>query len=319
MTPGERLAKQIMDTQALQPGNCSGASAGQSCTIRLPGNRRMKARAAETLPPGPVLFAMTPRGAIAVSANKSRQVGERIVDERIRKQPRVLPLPLPFHVVLGIDSSGSLRPADVPEVYDAIDLIKLDLVAIGNFVDQQQADQFIVDTRINERYLDGFTSFPEQLAPIGSTRCVIVFFQDEVNDTYGADFSDGSTLGDLDSRFFEDYDAFKAKYASLEDDFVSLLGARIFVPQNSQNSLASGFIEHLELVVDDGTGLSQGAISANLNEFEQPIVTYEELIDRTAFTVEYVYDKIAEYLNTFFVLLGSSVLPTYENRENLQP
>jgi hypothetical protein len=244
------------------------------------------------------------------------------------------PPSLPFYVLIAVDSSGSLTPMDVPEVYDAFDAIFAAYNSNPLF-EGITAEQFIKiippnpseppeDERLtNESFMQWFNEFPLEYKPIGSqSRCVMFTVLNEVWPVYY--INNGPPF--VPVNFYQvDYDAFAEGWP----DNGLIKGKIIEVDASpgqfgSEDSDSVYFTEFLDGILSDPNSLDwEGTPKEALNTAFISEYSDLPLISRTnvgfppayadegdpILTISGVYNAIVSEINLVLIAEGFDTLP----------
>ena len=237
---------------------------------------------------------------------------------------------LPFWVLITIDSSGSLTPDDVPEVYTAFDEIYAAYnvsplfpgIAAEDFLviipDDPAAGTFEDPRVANERFMQWFKDFPADYRPDGApARCLLIAVANEAAPVYHT----GTSSVSIASQYNSDFTAFDAAWPGN-----GLIKGAILQTEGSFSSedISGGaalFGEFLDAAFNDpsSAGSSVDPITtAFISEFDD-----EPLIDTTylgwpsaiaasgdtVVTVASVYNAIVSRINFILTADGSPELP----------
>jgi len=206
--------------------------------------------------------------------------------------------PLPFYIAIFIDNSGSLTTQQVPQVFNGITLIRDNLLTLGTLTEDQKNTFVPYQGPGNERYLSWMSTLVTQLKPPNATKCVTFAWIDESEPIYHA----GSNS--LRPGFVTDLATFSNFVSS---NTIQLLGGKIFAVREEPSSFQSfqGFLEHLNAAFT----IASPPLSSFQNIYQEQMLTYEVTIDRQNITLQYAYNLMANYLNTFFEKEEFDLLP----------
>lgn len=207
--------------------------------------------------------------------------------------------PLPFYIAIFIDNSGSLTSQQVPGVFDAITLIRDNLVTLGTLTEGQKNTFVPYQGPVDERYLSWMSTLVTQLKPSNATKCVTFAWIDESNPVYHLMTS--QLLPDLlRPGFVTDLVTFSNFVSS---NTVQLLGGKIFAVPLA--SAPQAFIAHLNAAF---TAVNP-TLASFKNIYQEQMLTYDVTIERQNITVQYAYNLMANYLNIFFEKENFDLLP----------
>lgn len=206
--------------------------------------------------------------------------------------------PLPFYIAIFIDNSGSLSTAQVPGVFNAIDLIRNNLVVLGTLSEDQKNTFVPYVAPNNERYLDWMSSLVTQLKPLNATKCVALVWIDESIPIYHERTTSGPSL--LNPQFVMDLATFSNFVSS---NTVQLLGGKIFaIPVTSP---PQAFIAHLNAAFT----AANPTLASFQNIYQEQMLTYDVTVQRENITLQYAYNLMANYLNIFLEKEEFDLLP----------
>ena len=206
--------------------------------------------------------------------------------------------PLPFYIAIFIDNSGSLTTQQVPGVFNAIDLIRNNLVALGTLSEDQKNTFVPYQAPGGERYLSWMSTVVTQLKPLNATKCVTFVWIDESNPIYHANTTSGPSL--LAPGFVTDLATF-SNFAS--SNTVQLLGGKIFaIPLPGPTQF---FIAHLNAAFT----AANPTLASFQNIYQEQMLTYDVTVERQNITLQYAYNLMANYLNIFFEKEKFDLLP----------
>lgn len=205
--------------------------------------------------------------------------------------------PLPFYIAIFIDNSGSLTTQQVPGVFNAINLIRNNLVALGTLSEDQKNTFVPYQAPSDERYLSWMSTVVTQLKPLNATKCVTFAWIDESAPVYHDPFAQGILLA---PGFVTDLATF-SNFAS--SNTVQLLGGKIFaIPLSIPPQF---FIAHLNAAFT----AANPTLASFQNIYQEQMLTYNVTVGRENITLQYAYNLMANYLNIFFEKEEFDLLP----------
>jgi hypothetical protein len=215
--------------------------------------------------------------------------------------------PLPFYILIVVDASGSLTPGQVPGVFEAVTLIRNNLVALGTLTEDQK-DIFVpYRTYSDERYLSWFSAKALEVKPSNASKCVVMTWIDEAGPVYYPYFEDEDSFDGtvLSPGFVADLSSF-VEFINNQD--VDLLGAKIFAPPMEEFYFpAESFFDHLYLAFNTFT--APPPLGSFRNIYNEQMLEYMPTVAREQITTAYAYNLMANYLNGFFQKEGFNLLP----------
>jgi hypothetical protein len=296
------LGRELSQSAQFQIGNTSGGHPGQ--TIQING---ITAICQQSIPPGQAIIVNDGQQWIAFAAIANSNNTTRIVQNR-RKVNRVIDeTPLPFYILIIIDNSGSLTTDQVPGVFEAIDLIRNNLVDLGTLREDQKNEFVPYQSYNDERYLDWFSTRILEVKPDNISRCVVMAWIDEAGPIYYPYFEDGDFFDPtvLWPGYINDVNSF-VNFINTQD--VDLLGAKIFAPPTQEFYFPEGsFFDHLYLAFKSFT--APPPLDSFRNIYNEQMLEYLPTIDRSQITTAYAYNLMANYLNGFFQKEDFELLP----------
>jgi hypothetical protein len=211
---------------------------------------------------------------------------------------------LPFYVLIVVDASGSLTPQQVPGVFDAVSLIRNNLVILGTLTEEQKNTFVPYRTYSDEQYLRWFSTAVLEVKPDDASKCVAMAWIDEAEPGYhGYNYDDEDETEEpyfLGGGFVADLNSF---VNFINTRSVDLLGAKIFAPP--WEVLPLDFFAHLNAAFTSASP----PLASFQNIYDEQMLDYIPTVDRSQITTAYAYNLMANYLNGFFQKEGFDLLP----------
>ena len=221
--------------------------------------------------------------------------------------------PLPFYILIVVDDSGSLSPGQVPGVFNAVTLIRNNLVTLGTLTEEQKNTFVPYRTYDDERYLKWFSIRALEVKPSTAEKCVAIAWIDEASPSYYPFYEDEEYFDPriLNPVFISDLSSF---VNFINDKNVDLLGAKIFAPPVAQVYPPPAPIPGLNLQhffghLDVAFTSASPPLNSFRNIYDEQMLDYIGTVDRTQITTTYAYNLMANYLNGFLQKEGFNLLP----------
>jgi hypothetical protein len=204
--------------------------------------------------------------------------------------------PLPFYILIVVDASGSLTPEAVPGVFEAVTLIRNNLVTLGTLTEDQKNTFVPYRTYEDERYLDWFSTRVLEVKPSNASKCVAIAWIDEANGFY-------HNVSPLEQGFVNDLNSF-VNFINSQD--VNLLGAKIVAPPvEDYLFFEQVFFIHLNAAFTSASP----PLASFRNIYDEQMLSYITTGDRAEITTTYAYNLMANYLNGFLEKESFNLLP----------
>jgi hypothetical protein len=208
--------------------------------------------------------------------------------------------PLPFYILIVVDDSGSLTPQQLPGVFNAVTLIRNNLVTLGTLTEEQKNTFVPYRPYTDERYLSWFSARALDVKPSNASKCVVMAWIDEAAETYYfSDIGSSTTFFEADINSFVNF---------INNKNVDLLGAKIFAPPQLDNPQVR-FLDHLNRAFTSPPPSPYIPLNSFRNIYDEQMLDYIPTVDRSQITTAYAYNLMANYLNGFFQKEGFDLLP----------